>query len=52
MRPLRSGFSSRVNNWGINGARAHEDQRTLSKGRVDEERCAGQRQAKIDVVQE
>ena len=45
-------FSWSVNNCGINAARAHENQRTLCKGRIDEKRGAGQRQSKIDVVQE
>ena len=31
---------------------AHQHQRTLGKGRIDEQRGAGQRQAEVDVVQE
>jgi len=35
----------------IGAARAHENQRALGEGRVDEKRGAGERQAEIDVVQ-
>jgi hypothetical protein len=36
----------------IDPARAHQDERALGEGRIDQKRRARERQSKIDVVQE
>ena len=56
-RTRRPDFYHRVladRRWGfmIGLSGAHQDQRALGKGRIDQERCARQRQSEIDVVEE
>src|SRR5579863_2134452 len=46
------GSGSRGRGLPVGAARAHEHQRTLSKGRVDQKRHGGQRQPEVDVMEQ